>query len=68
MAVLACNHRSKQNNLFESLWGKQDTITFGFYSALIFIAFVSFIYLLARRQHFKHDQSQLFLLHRQLIA
>ncbi len=58
----------KQSNLFESLWGKQDSIMFGFYIAMIFIGFIAFVYMLARGQHFKHDNTALFLLHQQMTA
>lgn len=57
----------KQSRLFESLWGKQSTLMFGVYSALIFIVFLILIYFLAKRQHFRHNKSALFLLHQQLI-
>ncbi|MFT5163125.1 MAG: transglutaminase-like putative cysteine protease [Alteromonadaceae bacterium] len=56
----------KQSKLFESLWGKPDTMMFSIYTALIFIGFIGIVYFLARRQHFKHDKTALFLLHRQI--
>lgn len=58
--------RTKQNNLFESLWGKQDSIMFSIYSAIILTSFIGFIYFLARRQQFRHTQTALFAVHQQI--
>jgi transglutaminase-like putative cysteine protease len=58
----------KQSKLFESLWGKQDSITYSIYISLIFTGFMLFIYLLSRGKLFQHKQSPIWQVHQQLTS
>jgi transglutaminase-like putative cysteine protease len=58
----------KQAKLFESLWGKQNNLTYGLYSGLIFISFMVFIYILSRGNPFKRQASALLRIHLQITA
>lgn len=53
----------KQNRLFESLWGRQDTLTYGIYIALLFAGFMIVVYALSRGRPITQDHSAIAKLH-----
>ncbi len=56
----------KQSKLFETLWGKQDMVTYSLYTAAVFSCFMLFIYLLSRGKPIRQHQSALLNVHHQL--